>query len=59
VHAKGGTMVVQLWHTGRVSHQFSAGRPGSRRALGDPGKHQDLPGRPGLRRCVDAPSAAS
>jgi N-ethylmaleimide reductase len=32
VHAKGGTMVVQLWHTGRVSH--TSFQPGHRAPVG-------------------------
>lgn len=49
VHAKGGLIVLQIWHTGRVSH--STMQPGNTRpvapsAVAAPGGHMDAQGRP-------------
>lgn len=49
VHAEGGSIFVQLWHTGRISH--SSMRPGGAvpvapSAVPAPGGHFDVEGRP-------------
>jgi N-ethylmaleimide reductase len=44
VHAKGGVMFLQIWHTGRVSHssmQPGAALPISASAIAAPGDHMD------------------
>jgi N-ethylmaleimide reductase len=49
VHAKGGKIVLQIWHTGRVSH--STMQPGGKlpwapSAIAAPGDHMDATGKP-------------
>lgn len=49
VHAKGGAIFVQIWHTGRISH--SSMQPGGQvpvapSAVPAPGSHVDATGRP-------------
>lgn len=49
VHAKGGRIVLQIWHTGRISH--SSMQPGNPlpvapSAVAAPGGHMDAQGRP-------------
>ncbi|MFT2536556.1 alkene reductase, partial [Escherichia coli] len=44
VHAKGGHLFIQIWHTGRISH--SSMQPGGRlpvapSAVAAPGNHMD------------------
>lgn len=49
VHARGGLIVLQLWHTGRVSHssmQPNGARPVAPSAVPAPGQHMDAQGRP-------------
>ena len=55
VHAKGGAIVVQLWHTGRMSHtSFQRDGHAPRRSFRHPCSCQDLPGRRGFRHRLDA-----
>lgn len=49
VHAKGGRIVLQIWHTGRVSHssmQPAGALPVAPSAIAAPGDHMDAQGRP-------------
>ncbi|WP_207460061.1 alkene reductase [Azospirillum sp. SYSU D00513] len=49
VHAKGGLIVLQIWHTGRISHssmQPGGAVPVSASAVTPPGGHMDAQGRP-------------
>ena len=47
VHAKGGRIVLQIWHTGRISHsslQPDGRAPGAPSSLAAPGQHVDVHG---------------
>ncbi len=46
VHAKGGRIVLQLWHTGRISHSSlrSGAIPAAPSAIAAPGMHVDATG---------------
>jgi N-ethylmaleimide reductase len=49
VHAKGGRIVLQIWHTGRISHssmQPGGALPVAPSAVAAPGDHMDAEGRP-------------
>ncbi len=49
VHAKGGLIVLQIWHTGRVSHssmQPGGALPVAPSAVAAPGLHMDAAGKP-------------
>ncbi|WP_119679332.1 alkene reductase [Indioceanicola profundi] len=49
VHAKGGLIVLQVWHTGRISHssmQPGGALPVAPSAVAAPGDHMDIQGRP-------------
>lgn len=49
VHAKGGLIVLQIWHTGRVSHsslQPGGALPVAPSAVAAPGMHMDRTGQP-------------
>jgi N-ethylmaleimide reductase len=49
VHAKGGLMFLQIWHTGRISHssmQPDGQVPGAPSAVAAAGSHMDATGRP-------------
>lgn len=49
VHAKGGLIVLQIWHTGRVSHssmQPGGAVPVAPSAVAAPGEHMDAAGNP-------------
>jgi N-ethylmaleimide reductase len=49
VHAKGGLIVLQIWHTGRVSHssmQPGGDVPVAPSAIALPGDHMDAAGKP-------------
>lgn len=49
VHAKGGKIFVQLWHTGRMSHNAFQPNQQAPVALGHRPQGKDLHRRPGLR----------
>jgi N-ethylmaleimide reductase len=49
VHAKGGLIVLQIWHTGRISHssmQPGGALPVAPSSVPGPGNHFDVQGRP-------------
>lgn len=49
VHAKGGVIFLQIWHTGRISHssmQPGGGMPVAPSSVPAPGMHMDVKGRP-------------
>ena len=49
VHARGGRIVLQIWHTGRISHssmQPSGALPVAPSAVAAPGEHMDARGAP-------------
>lgn len=49
VHAKGGLIALQIWHTGRVSHssmQPGGALPVAPSAVPAPGRHMDMDGNP-------------